>query len=114
MDDGDLALELVDGLGNVDGSSRRRRRDHVERSSRVTIFSRPGCHLCDEMKGVVDRVCHRLGLQVNQVDISTDRTLEQRYGRDIPVLAIDGRVVARHRIGEVELMEGLKRGGVAG
>ena len=48
----------------------------------LTIYSRPGCHLCDEMKTVVRRVVRSTGAPVTfeEIDISTDPDLEARYG----------------------------------
>jgi glutaredoxin len=74
---------------------------------RLTIYSRPGCHLCDEMKSLVRHLVARQAAQgnitVDEVDISTDRELDERYGLEIPVLLIDGKKVAKYRISEEEL-----------
>jgi thiol-disulfide isomerase/thioredoxin len=71
----------------------------------LTIYSRPGCHLCDEMKAVVDRVVRSLDtpVAIEEIDISTDPDLEARYGVEIPVLLVDGKKVAKYRISEQEL-----------
>ena len=74
---------------------------------RLTIFSKPGCHLCDDMKSVIHRVMARQpnaqDVSVDEVDISDDRELLDRYGLDIPVLFIDGKKVAKYRVSEQEL-----------
>ncbi len=81
----------------------------------VTIYSRPGCHLCDEMKAVVRRVAQSVPLQVEEIDISTSRDLEDRYGLEIPVLLVEGKKAAKYRIGEEELRRVLAgRAGGAG
>jgi hypothetical protein len=83
----------------------------------LTIYSRPGCHLCDDMKAVVHRVADACGepLAIDEVDISTDAQLESQYGLEIPVLLLDGRKVAKYRIGEDELKRVLAgRAGEAG
>jgi hypothetical protein len=78
----------------------------------LTIYSRPGCHLCDEMKAVVDLVARRVPLTVDNVDISNDPRLEARYGLEIPVLLVNGRKAAKHRVTEDELRRILRaRGG---
>ena len=71
----------------------------------LTIYSRPGCHLCDEMKAVVQRVARLEGdaVRIDEIDISADPALESRYGLEIPVLLVDGRKVAKYRITETEL-----------
>ena len=69
----------------------------------LTLYTRPGCHLCDEMKVVLARCRQRQPFDISEVDISTDPALERRYGRDIPVLLVDGEEIARHRISDGEL-----------
>mgnify|MGYP003693835385 CR=1 FL=1 len=52
----------------------------------LTLYSRPGCHLCDEMKAVIARVVgeQAVDITLEEVDISTDAELESRYGTEIP------------------------------
>ena len=69
----------------------------------LTLFSRPGCHLCDDMKALVHRVAQDIPLTLDLVDISTDSQLEARYGVEIPVLMVNGRKVAKYRITEEQL-----------
>ena len=66
----------------------------------LTIYSRPGCHLCDEMKAVVRKLAESFPLAVEDIDISTDPDLDRRYGLEIPVLVIDGRRAAKYRVTE--------------
>jgi len=70
----------------------------------LTIYSRPGCHLCDEMKAVVGRVAQTIPLSLEEIDISTDPELETRYGLEIPVLLVEGKKAAKYRIAERELV----------
>ena len=67
---------------------------------RATLYSRPGCHLCDEMKAVVSRVARLVPMTIQEVDISGDPELESIYGLEIPVLLIDGRRAAKLRVTE--------------
>jgi thiol-disulfide isomerase/thioredoxin len=71
----------------------------------LTLYSRPGCHLCDEMKVVVQRVAQSASepVTIEVVDISTDPGLETRYGLEIPVLLVNGRKAAKYRVTETEL-----------
>ena len=73
---------------------------------RLTIYSRPGCHLCDDMKALVARVGQQsaLPIAIEEIDISTDPDLETRYGVEIPVLLVDGRKAAKYRVTESELV----------
>jgi hypothetical protein len=75
----------------------------------LVLYSKPGCHLCDEMKHVIDAVSARVPLTVEVVDISTDPALTERYGLEIPVLLIDGKKAAKIRVSERELEEKLRR-----
>jgi glutaredoxin len=60
-------------------------------SARVTLFSKPGCHLCADARAVVSAVCDELGETFDEVDISGDADLFSRYGEQIPVTFVDGR-----------------------
>lgn len=74
----------------------------------LTLYSRPACHLCDEMKAVVARVAGAIPLSLQEIDISTDPTLEARYGLEIPVLLVEGKKAAKYRVTETELTRLLK------
>jgi len=58
---------------------------------RVTLYSRPGCHLCDDARAVIAAVCADLGEAYEEVDITSDDDLEDRYRDEIPVTLVDGR-----------------------
>jgi hypothetical protein len=76
----------------------------------LTLYSRPGCHLCEVMKAVVERVLPVVGtaVTVEEIDISTDPELEARYGLEIPVMLLDGRKVAKYRVSDDELTRMLR------
>jgi hypothetical protein len=69
----------------------------------LTLYSRPGCHLCDDMQATVARVARTMPLTLEVVDISTDADLEATYGLEIPVLLVDGKKAAKYRVSEDEL-----------
>ena len=71
------------------------------------LYTRPGCHLCDDLKETLLRVRRRQAFDLTEIDISRDQALEQRYGHDIPVLLIDGVKTARHRINDTALVRRL-------
>jgi glutaredoxin len=54
--------------------------------TRLRLFSRPGCHLCDDARAVLDRV----GEPYEDVDIDADDELFKRYLERIPVVTLDG------------------------
>ncbi len=76
----------------------------------LTLYSRPGCHLCDEMKAVVQRATRATTtpITIDEIDISPDPDLEARYGLEIPVLMVDGKKAAKYRVTEEELTRLLK------
>jgi glutaredoxin len=57
---------------------------------RVVLYTRPGCHLCDDARDVIRAVCDELGEEFDEVDITTSAELVQRYGEEIPVTLVDG------------------------
>jgi hypothetical protein len=75
---------------------------------RLTLYSKPGCHLCDEMKHVIETVAARVPLSMDVIDITTDPELLARYGVEIPVLLIDGKKVAKYRVSAEELERRLR------
>jgi len=73
----------------------------------LTLYTRPGCHLCDEMKTIITRLRERRVFVLTEIDISAELSLERCYGHDIPVLLLDGVEIARHRIHEHDLWKRL-------
>jgi glutaredoxin len=63
-------------------------------TSRVTLYSKPGCHLCDDARVVVAQVCEELGESFEEIDITAGPdagALQETYGEEIPVTLVDGR-----------------------
>ena len=56
----------------------------------VTLYGRPGCHLCDEARAVLERVRATHPFRLEEIDIDADDTLFKRYLERIPVVAVDG------------------------
>ncbi len=64
------------------------------RPVRVTLYSKPGCHLCDDARLVVEQICAELDEAFEDVDITAGpdaARLLQTYGEEIPVTFVDGR-----------------------
>jgi glutaredoxin len=76
----------------------------------ITLYSKPGCHLCEEVRARLDELQPELGFTIDEVDITRRTDLFERYRYEIPVLLIDGRELARGRISEAELLNVLKGG----
>ena len=64
----------------------------------VTLYSRPGCHLCEEAKAVIAPVLREFGAALHEVNIDEDAVLTERYGWDIPVIFIGKHKAAKHRV----------------
>jgi len=58
---------------------------------RVTLYTRPGCHLCDEARVLIEQVCAQLGESYAEVSIDADPELERRFGHEVPVTFVDGK-----------------------
>jgi glutaredoxin len=56
----------------------------------VTLYGRPGCHLCDDARAVLQRVRATHPFDLEEVDIETDDALLARYLERIPVVSVDG------------------------
>jgi glutaredoxin len=59
--------------------------------TQLTLYGKPGCHLCEEARAVVLAVRERHSFELDEVDITRDPALEARYRERIPVIAIDGQ-----------------------
>jgi glutaredoxin len=77
-------------------------------SIRVEIYSRPGCHLCDEAKDVIDRAASRHRLDIRVLNVEDDPELEAEFGTDIPVVFIEGKKAFKYRVDPTELERKLK------
>ena len=75
----------------------------------LTLYTSLGCHLCEDMKGLLSRVQRRHAFELAEIDISASPTLQRLYQNDIPVLLLDGTEVVRHRVEESELLRILSR-----
>jgi glutaredoxin len=64
----------------------------------ITLYSRTGCHLCEEAKKVIAPMLSEFGATLREVNIDEDAVLEERYGWDIPILFIGARKAAKHRV----------------
>jgi Glutaredoxin-like domain (DUF836) len=74
---------------------------------RVVLLSRTGCHLCDEARTVIARVCAEAGTAWREDDISADPVLLRRHTDDVPVTFVDGAVHDFWRVDEVRLRAAL-------
>jgi glutaredoxin len=76
---------------------------------RVTLYGKPGCHLCDDARAVVERVRTEHPFELREVDVSLDPVLFREYGERIPVLELDGEELFEFHVDEAALMERVDR-----
>jgi glutathione S-transferase len=62
----------------------------------VTLYGRPGCHLCDEARAELRRIQATHPFVLHEVDIEADDELLKRYLERIPVIALDGEELFDH------------------
>jgi glutaredoxin len=74
----------------------------------VTVYSRPGCHLCDDALAQVEAIARdHPGTEVAVVDIERDDGMLVRYLERIPVVEVDGREVSDLVFDPTRLIEAL-------
>lgn len=75
----------------------------------VTIYTREGCHLCEEAKAAILSAGCADELAIEEVDIEAGPELRERYQHDIPVVFINGVKAFKHRVDPREFCRKLKR-----
>ena len=66
--------------------------------AQVIVYSRPGCHLCDEAKDAIRQAGCDEQFKLEEINIETSDTLLEMYRFDIPVVTINGQEAFRHRV----------------
>jgi len=74
---------------------------------RVTLFTKPGCHLCDRAKEVIRGAQRHVAFAFEEKNILDDPALYEHYKNDIPVIHLDDREIARHHLSPRQLREAL-------
>jgi glutaredoxin len=69
----------------------------------ITLYGRPGCHLCDEARAALERVRAQIPFEVHSVNIEDDEALLRTYLERIPVVALDGEEVYDYVVDEADL-----------
>ena len=75
----------------------------------MTLYGKPGCHLCDDAREVVERVRAEHPFDLREVDVSLDPGLNREYGERIPVLSLNGEELFDFFVEEAVLVERLCR-----
>jgi glutaredoxin len=77
----------------------------------VTIYSRPGCHLCEEAKTQIAPLLKEFRARLTEINIDEDPELRARYDYDVPVIFLGARKAAKHRVDLVQFRRQLRDAG---
>ncbi len=77
----------------------------------VTLYTRRGCHLCEDAKAVLDAVRAEHPFELSVVDIDLDPALRALHTNDVPVIAVGGRTAFKYRLTADALLARLRREG---
>ena len=80
----------------------------------VTLYTKPGCSLCDDVRDVIELVREEYPFDVDVRDILLDLLDFERYKHEIPVILLDGAEIARHQMTADQLRTALRAAGVCG
>lgn len=76
---------------------------------RITLLTKPGCHLCDDARVIIERVAADLGVAWEEVDIMSDPALQAQWWDQIPVTLVDGVQHDYWRVDETRLRAAVRR-----
>lgn len=75
--------------------------------TRVVVYTKPGCHLCEDASDAVARITADLGVGWETLDITGDEALMQQWSEYVPVIVVDGKVHDWFRVREDRLRAAL-------
>ena len=79
----------------------------------VTLYSRPGCHLCEEAKAQIAPLLKEFGARLTEINIDEDPELRARYDYDVPVIFLGARKVGKHRVDPAQFRRQLRDAGIS-
>ncbi len=79
--------------------------------AQVVLYSRDGCHLCEEVRAQLDNLRHEHGFALTETDIDREGNLREKYGHDIPVVTVNGVEALRHRWSPRSFLDALRKSG---
>jgi glutaredoxin len=77
----------------------------------VTLYTRPGCRLCDEAKAAIAPLLREFGAVLHEVNVDEDIVLKERHGWDVPVIFIGQHKAAKHRVDLAQFRRQLQSAG---
>ncbi|MCL5074660.1 MAG: glutaredoxin family protein [Chloroflexi bacterium] len=82
----------------------------MDEEHHILFYTKEGCCLCDEAREILHRLRGRFSITIQEIDITTDSALYERYRNIIPVVIIDGQFSLGARIEEEDLCRYLQEG----
>ena len=79
----------------------------MKERAQLILYSKPGCHLCDEMKAEISNANCAALYELQEINIESDAELFARYRNDIPVLSINGVDAFKHRLSSADFRNAL-------
>ncbi|NWJ45115.1 MAG: glutaredoxin family protein [Chloroflexi bacterium] len=70
----------------------------MKNSHKIVLYSKPGCHLCEDAKEALNSLSGEFDFILEEFDINEDSTLYERYKYTIPVMVVDGKIELEARI----------------
>lgn len=77
---------------------------------RITLITKPGCHLCDDARAVVEKVAAETGAEVEEINMLEQPDLVAKYAEQIPVTLVDGKQHDYWRVDEDRLRRAVTGG----
>jgi glutaredoxin len=74
----------------------------------ITLYTRGGCHLCEEAKTAITPLLSQFAAKLHEVDVDDDPVLHDRYTNDVPVIFIGQQFFAHHRVDAAALRRKLE------
>ena len=81
---------------------------NVRSAIKLTLYSRPGCHLCDEMKAQLTPIAARHRIAVREINIDTDQALREKFNEEVPVLFLGEKKIAKYFLDLAQLERQLR------
>jgi len=85
----------------------KRRQQPAANGVLVEIYSRPGCHLCDDAKAALLKMQRRQGFALREVNIAGDEKLLAEYGTRIPLVFVNGRLACKYFVDEAAIVKSM-------
>jgi glutaredoxin len=74
----------------------------------LTLYTREGCGLCEEMKETIREMRGEVALELEEVDVDRAPDLKEKFGHQVPVLFINGRKAFKYRLTAADLRKKLR------